>query len=214
MKYSIQSISVAFLRQNMSRFDYVCKYLIYKHSHKDIIYNYTPSRVVALGRVKWSRPTVKTHVDLFLKWGWCKMVGNDLVFLSKKELTRLYQPKGNSWYYKITCKLDYKSIRTHLYDAFFQRKMRQMQYKRCRKRCLTHEIDMHKAKREGFTISLRKIAKMYWYRSASSAKKRLREAVESRLVNVKRFLPKKVFSIPLNGYRFKNPCSIYYFRES
>jgi hypothetical protein len=198
----------------MSRFDYVCKYLIYKHSHKGIIYNYSPSRVEKLGRVKWSRPTIKTHIDLFLKWGWCKMVGNNLVFLSKKELTRLYQKAGNSWYYKISCNFDYKSIRTHLYAEFLKRKMRQMHYKRCRKRCLTHEIDMHKAKREGFTISLRKIATMYWYRSASSAKKRIHEAVGSKLFNVKRFLPKKVFSMILNGYRFKNPCTIYYFRES
>ena len=196
----------------MSRVNLMCKYLVYKHSFNSIIYNYSPKTTFELGRVPWSERTINRHIKDFIRLGWVKKEGKHIVFLSKNQLHKTVEEKKKGFYYKINCELNYKEIRTRLYYSILKRKLVQMDYKRHKQKLLhCHKNYCRKSvSREGLRISLLTIAGMFWYKSVSSAKKRVREVVEKRLIFNKRFRPTLIYCDRLGGFRFKNPCTVYY----
>lgn len=213
----IQTISVRFFIANKHRFNYVCKFLVYKHKFKSVVYNYSAKRLHSLNRVEWSQKTIKTHIDLFLKWGWCEKQGKDLVFKSKVQLSKEAVVKGinskdkhSNYFYKIRCKLDYKEIRTHLYAEVLKRKLRQMNFRKVQKNSINPRKVMQNNKREGLRVSLNKLRGLFGYKSISSVKKRIEQGVKQRLVGKKGFRPRKVYSLSLGSFIFKNPCTEYY----
>lgn len=214
----IQTISVRFLKLNKHRMNYICKFVVYKYAFSSIVYNYSPKNLEILNRVEWSEDTIRTHIKLFIKWGWCKMEGKHLRFLSKKELNSTVQipsyvekSKDNhcNYYYKIKCSLNYKEVRTHLYAAMLTRKLRQMEYKRKKQSVNPQEV-MHNANREGLKISLKRLNTLFGYRSISSSKKRVVESLKCKLFTRMTFRPQKQFSERLGSFVFKNPCTKYW----
>jgi len=210
----IQTLSVDFTKANMPRFNLMCKFIVYKHSFNSIIYNYYPKTTFELGRVPWSERTISRHIKDFIRLGWAKQEGNNIVFLSKQQLQKTANKKKRSFYYKLKCKLEYKEIRTHLYDAILKRKFKQMMFVRSLKLPLQDRKNFMQcpwANREGLRIGLRKISRLFWYKSISSAKLRVREIVEKRLLNNRRFRPTLIYCDKLGGFKYKNPCTIYYY---
>jgi len=207
----IQTLSVDFTKANMARFNLMCKFIVYKHSFNSIIYNYSPKTTFELGRVPWSERTISRHIKDFIRLGWAKQEGNNIVFLSKQQLHRTVEKKKSGYYYKLNCKLEYKEIRCHLYGVILKRKLQQMKYRSLSKRnAKDRKKFMHIDNREGLTIGLRKMRSIFSYKSISSVKGRVRECVERGLVMSRRFRPQKIYCPRLGDYRFKNPCTQYF----
>ena len=219
----IQTISVRFFKHNKHLFNYVCKFVVYKYAFSSIIYDYTPSKTYKLNRVEWSEDTIRSHVKLFLKLGWCRMEGSDLVFLSKKELNgTIPPPRGKNkekddycnFFYKIQCNLNYKEVRTHLYKAVTTRKLRQMKYKRDKVSSKPQKVVHNTPNREGLQISFNRLRHLFGYKSVSSVKTRMTEIEKVTTDFIRRsFRPRKVYSERLGSFIFKCPCSRYYLKE-
>lgn len=219
----IQTISVRFLKNNKHLLNYVCKFIVYKYAFHSIIYNYSASKAFKLNRVIWSEDTIRSHVKLFLKHGWCKIENGHLVFLSKKELnetvklvscTEKVKDDYCNHYYKINCDLNYKEIRKHLYNALLTRKLRQMKFRRNKGFDKPQKTVHNDNLREGLQISFVRLKQLFGYKSISSIKSRMTE-IELVTTSLTRrsFRPKRVFCEKIGTFVFRSRCSLYFLLE-
>ena len=159
------------------------KYAEYRCAYpNNRIYNYKDFKA---NRTAFSDRTVRIHLQYFIEKGWAVKEGKNLRLLSKKELAKKYSSGS------LVVKLDFKNDRTYkhfgrkLYAFILNNKLQQIQYKRDREKYQSGDLTANKGER--VSIGMKKIKKLFYYKSLSSATKKVRELEKSGLISVKRY---------------------------